>query len=189
MNPIFQSALALQEFCDNHSWPSCFIGGIAVQRWGEPRMTRDVDLTLLTGFGDELKFIDPLLLQFHARLPGAREFAVQNRVLLLKDSLGTPLDIALGALPFEENTIQRASLWEIGNGSLRTCSAEDLIVHKAFAGRDQDWLDIKGILIRQSHQLDFSIINEELPPLLALKNAEENLVKLHNLIRDLNSAS
>jgi hypothetical protein len=148
-------------------------------------MTRDVDLTLLTGFGAELEFIDPLLLHFKARLPSAREFAVQNRVLLLKDTLGTPLDIALGALPFEENTIRRASVWDVGGGLLRTCSAEDLIVHKVFAGRDQDWLDTKGILIRQKDRLDFSIIDQELPPLLALKNAEENLGRLHLLCRDL----
>ena len=29
------------------------MGGVALQRWGEPRLTQDVDLTLLTGFGDE----------------------------------------------------------------------------------------------------------------------------------------
>ena len=53
MNAIFAAALDLQSFCDKHGWRCCFIGGLAVQRWGEPRMTRDADLTLLTGFGSE----------------------------------------------------------------------------------------------------------------------------------------
>jgi hypothetical protein len=37
------------------------IGGLAVQRWGEPRQPRDVDVALLTGFGDEASFVDHLL--------------------------------------------------------------------------------------------------------------------------------
>jgi hypothetical protein len=48
------------------------------------------------------------------------------------------MDIALGAMPFEERTIERSSLAElVPSAILRTCSAEDLIVHKAFAGRPQ----------------------------------------------------
>ena len=53
MTGLFEAARQLQAFCDRQGWRSCFIGGIAVQRWGEPRVTRDVDLTLLTGFGGE----------------------------------------------------------------------------------------------------------------------------------------
>ena len=37
---------------------------------------------------------------------------------------------------------------------LRTCSADDLIVHKAIAGRTQDILDIKGVVNRQIGKLD-----------------------------------
>jgi hypothetical protein len=58
-----------QAFCDKQGWRACFVGGIAVQRWGEPRVTRDVDLTLLTGFGSEDDFVD--LLRELARLRSA----------------------------------------------------------------------------------------------------------------------
>jgi hypothetical protein len=33
---------------------------LAVQRWGEPRITLDVDLTVLAGYGGERPFIDAL---------------------------------------------------------------------------------------------------------------------------------
>jgi hypothetical protein len=33
---LFETAQELQSFCDRRGWLSCFIGGIAVQRWGEP---------------------------------------------------------------------------------------------------------------------------------------------------------
>ena len=61
MNPIFAAALEIQEFCRARRWRFCFIGGVAVQRWGEPRLTQDVDLTLLTGFWTEEAFVSALL--------------------------------------------------------------------------------------------------------------------------------
>ena len=185
MNAIFKAALDVQEFCVQRSWRFCFIGGLAVQRWGEPRMTRDADLTLLTGFGTEEPFIDALLGAFEGRRSDAREFALSHRVLLARHANGTPLDIALGALPFEEDSVRRSSPWNIGEGSLRTCSAEDLVIHKTFAGRDQDWLDVRGVLIRNGHRLDLDLVRRELVPLLELKAAGPHLDKLNQIIREL----
>lgn len=51
MSTIFDAAAAIQGECRVQGWPFCFIGGIAVQRWAEPRATADVDLAVLTGFG------------------------------------------------------------------------------------------------------------------------------------------
>lgn len=49
----------------------------------------------------------------------------------------------------------RASGFTVGKAvSLLTCSAEDLVVLKAFAGRDKDWLDIDGVLTRQAGRFD-----------------------------------
>ena len=56
---------------------------------------------------------------------------------------------------------------------LRTCSAEDLVVLKTFASRPQDWLDIDGIIIRQSERLDWPYIRAQLAPLAELKDAPE----------------
>jgi len=33
--------------------PNCVIGGLALQAWGEVRLTRDADFTVLTRFIDE----------------------------------------------------------------------------------------------------------------------------------------
>jgi hypothetical protein len=61
MNGLLETTRELQVFCDHNGWLFCFIGGIAVQRWGEPRVTRAIDLSLLTGFGAEERYIDILL--------------------------------------------------------------------------------------------------------------------------------
>jgi len=65
---------------------------------------------------------------------------------------------------------------------LITCSAEDLIVHKAFAGRDLDWGDVERILIRQRGKLNLPQIRTELKPLLDLKGELEALEKLEQKI-------
>lgn len=182
MNPLFTAALELERFFAARDWRFCFIGGLAVQRWGEPRLTLDVDCTLLTGFGQEARYIDELLATFAGRVAKPREFALDNRVLLLRGSSNVPLDIALGAMPFEERCIERASAFAIGDArSLTMCSAEDLIVFKAFAGRDRDWLDIEGIVLRQAEALEAGTIWHELLPLLELKGdagAEPRLRRL-----------
>ena len=183
MNPIFSAALEIQSFCEQRAWRFCFIGAVAVQRWGQQRLTLDVDLTLLTGFGGEEPFVDQLLGSFPGRRPDAREFALRYRVLLLETSGRVPLDVALGAMPFEERAVTRASAFDIGGGSsLLTCSAEDLIVLKTFAGRDKDWLDIEGIVERQHGRLDRRQIFRELEPLLALKEAPEAADRLRALL-------
>jgi len=93
-----------------------------------------------------------------------------SRVLLLETTDGVPLDIALGAMPFEERSVARASPFVISaTQTITTCSAEDLIVHKAFANRPQDWLDIEGIIARQGQRLQHDLIWEELTPLVELK--------------------
>lgn len=184
MNPLFISALNFQKFCQSQNWKFCFIGGIAVQRWAEPRHTQDIDLTLLTGFGEEEPFIKLLLSHFQPRRPDAREFALHSRVLLLKDDAGTPIDVALGALPFEENTITRATLWKINKReNILTCSAEDLIVHKAFASRGLDWTDVERILMRQGKSLDIDLVWKELNPLIALKESPEIATQLRQLLK------
>jgi len=180
---VLEAAVEVQNFCRQHGWRFCFIGGVAVQRWGEPRLTQDVDLTLLTGFGGEESFADAMLGEFQPRRPDAREFALSRRVLLVRTRSGVDVDVALGAFPFEERSVGRASVWSWTAGqSLITCSAEDLIVHKAFAGRDLDWGDVERVLTRQHGKLDFKQIQAELKPLLELKGDLEAPDKLQRMI-------
>jgi hypothetical protein len=183
VNALFAAALDLQRFFEARGWRFCFIGGLAVQRWGEPRLTLDVDCTLLTGFGQEARYVDELLAAFLGRVDHPRDFALAHRVLLLHGPSRVPLDIALGAMPFEERCVERASPFDIGDKrSLTTCSAEDLVVFKTFAGRERDWLDIEGIVLRQVEALDVLTIWRELMPLLELKGDAEAEPRLRQLL-------
>lgn len=181
MNKLFRIARQLQEFCDGQGWRSCLIGGIAVNRWGRTRVTSDVDLNVLAGFGGEDHVIDTLLASYAARIPNAKEFARSKRVLLLNSSEGTGIDVSLGALPFEEKAIERSSSFSFGGIELRTCSAEDLIVMKLFASRAIDILDAEGVAIRNRGKLDWAYIEQQLHPLAELKYEPEILTQMARL--------
>jgi hypothetical protein len=183
---VLAAAAELQNFCEEQDWRFCFIGGVAVQRWSQPRFTHDADMTLLTGIGSEEKFIEKLLSHYRPRFEGEETLALRSRVLRLESSGGVPLDVALGAFPFEERSIARATPWKAkrAHNPLITCSAEDLIVHKAFADRKQDWIDLEGVIIRQGRKLNIEQIWEELRPLVALKEEPEILAKLERILED-----
>jgi len=185
LDELLLAAAELQSAIESHGWRFCFIGGVAVQRWGNPRFTQDIDLTLLTGFGEEATFVDGLLRLLDPRRPDARDFALRNRVLLARTRSGVDVDVALGALPFEERSVDRATPWLVQERVvLTTCSAEDLVVHKAFAGRGRDWDDLEAVLIRQHGKLNLAQIRSELHPLLELKGDEEALDKLEGSIEN-----
>ena len=183
MNGLFDAGLEVQNFLQEREWRFCTVGGLAVIRWGESRMTQDVDVCLLTGFRNETNFIDPLLKRFAARVPDARDFALRNRVLLLSASNGAPLDVSLAGIPLEEKMIERASPFAFApDCSLITCSAEDLIVLKAFADRSIDWIDIAGIIKRQDQRLDREYITAQLAPLCEAKEAPAIARQLNQLL-------
>lgn len=172
MIDVLEAGRELQAFCDAQEWKSCFIGGLAVLRWGEPRVTRDVDLSLLTGFGDEGGFIDALTNVFPPRSPDAAAFARRRRTLLLQTAKGVGIDISLAGLPFEQSAIERATPFRFdAEIELRTCSAEDLMVYKLFACRAIDIRDAEGIVLR--NQLDWNYIEQWLLPLAELKEDPE----------------
>jgi len=184
MNHLFAAAQELQDFMQKRGWRFCFIGGLALLRWGSPRTTQDVDVSVFTGFGNEESYVRDLLARFTPRIQGAEAFARDSRVVLVKASNGVPVDLALGAVPFEQETVRRATPFEFAPGiSLLTCSAEDLIVLKAFAARDQDWADAEGIAARQKGRLDWGFIEGQLRPLCQAKESPEIMDRLAEVRR------
>lgn len=59
----------------------CFIGGIANFRWGTPRLTNDLDLTVLAGFGGEERVIAALLENLEPRPPAAYRRSTNSSAL------------------------------------------------------------------------------------------------------------
>ncbi|MGH2545114.1 MAG: hypothetical protein ACRDIB_20175 [Ardenticatenaceae bacterium] len=161
MNGRDSAAWEVHQFLTALGIPYAIIGGVAVQRWGEPRFTQDVDLTVAAPLDDPETFVQQVLDRFSPRLEDALTFALRNRVILVQATNGYNLDIALGLPGYEDEVIQRAIDYELEPGkAVRLCSAEDLIIHKAVAGRSQDVRDIEGIIYRQGDVLDVGYIRQ-----------------------------
>jgi len=167
-----------------NGWPFCFIGGLAVIRWGEMRITQDIDLCLQCGFGNEETRISSLLSHFSSRISDGENFARRYRVLLLVASNHVAIDVTLSGIPFEVEMIQRASRFAFSDTcDLITCSADDLVVLKAFADRTRDWMDVETIVQRQGDRLDQRAILSRLQPLCEAKEQPEIIKKLKRLFQ------
>lgn len=94
-NLILASALEFQTTMQNNGWRFCYIGGLAVLRWGNIRMTQDIDVCLECGFGLENNYIPGILESFESRISNPDDFAVKNRVLLIKTLNGISVDVSL----------------------------------------------------------------------------------------------
>jgi hypothetical protein len=184
LGPIFDAALAAQAVCRKIGLPFCVIGGVALQRWGEPRYTADVDLSVLVEAGREALAAQALIAELSPRIEDAEGFAARTRVVLLRTREGVDIDIVLAGLPFEARVIDRSTLWNLDEtASLRTCSAEDLLVMKAFAGRDKDWADVTSVLERQGGKLHIDQVRNELRPLVEAKQEPGLFAELERRIQ------
>lgn len=184
MNKVYEAAGEIQAILDSHGWRSCVIGALAVIRWGRKRTTVDADFSLLTGFGDEEKFLHKISLQIPGREPNEVDFALRARVYRGFASNGVPVDIGLAAFPIEERIISRAAPHDFAKGIVvRVCELHDLIVMKAFAGREQDWADLQYLVSWHRKTLDWSRIDGPLEELCQLAENFDSAPKLADLRR------
>ena len=130
-----------------------FVGGIALQIWGQPRLTTDIDLTVFTNLVDEteqLKHFASLYRTREEAEPDPIEFARVRRVLLLKTNTDTGIDLMLSGLADISDELKRSSYEQFTPEiSLKVCSADTLIAFKTVAGRLKDLADIESVIIRQ----------------------------------------
>jgi predicted nucleotidyltransferase len=124
------------------------IGGVAASLLGRPRLTRDVDaLVLGDTIGWERILESAGRYGIASRIDDPLEFARRTRVLLLRHVSSTvDVDVSLGALPFEQEVVERSSILDVGSIQVRVPSVEDLVIMKALARRPRDWSDIEGLL-------------------------------------------
>lgn len=143
---------------------------------------------MFTGIGDEASYIDELLAHFAARVADVRQFALAHRVLLLRGSNGIPIDLTLGALPFEGRAVDGARDEEIVPAiRLRLVAPGALVVFKVFADRPQDWLDVEGIVVKSGRLIDWNEVRRDLTALLELKGDVAALVRLDELLARLST--
>ncbi len=148
---MFEEILSRIALClRQHNIPYMIIGGQAVLLYGEPRLTRDIDITL--GINPErlkelLEVVQNLSLK---PIPADIESFVQQTMVLpaLDEETGIRVDFIFSFTPYETEAIKRAREIIILGQEVSFASPEDVIIHKIFAGRPRDLEDIRTILLK-----------------------------------------
>jgi len=132
--------------------PYMVIGGQAVLLYGEPRFTRDIDVTLGVGAEDLDKVLSICKkIGLKPLTPNPESFVSETMVLPAKDSkTQIRVDFVFSFTPYETQAIRRNRKVKMGNQKVCFASPEDVVIHKIFAGRPRDHEDIRSILIAQS---------------------------------------
>jgi predicted nucleotidyltransferase len=128
------------------------IGGQAVLLYGEPRLTRDIDITLGIGvdrLGEMTAIIDRLGLKCLA--DQVEDFVRETMVLpAIEERSGIRVDFIFSFSLYERQAIERARSVVLGNTKIRFAALEDVVIHKLIAGRPRDIEDIENILLKNT---------------------------------------
>lgn len=173
------------QFLEEKGYKYAIIGGVALPQWGHVRATYDVDLKVLAPNLD----YDTVRQAIHSAFPQrARSHAPENPLIVAVSIDSVTVDFLLAIPGYEELIIERAVKRDLNGWSAWICSAEDLIIQKAVAGRGKDWLDIEALLIEQQGKLDEAYIEDWLSQFAeALENPDmlREYRELQRKIRDL----
>jgi hypothetical protein len=126
------------------------IGGQAVLLYGEPRLTKDIDITLGVGIervSDVMAVTHRLGLK--ALVDDAEAFVRDTMVLPVADEeSGIRVDFIFSFSPYEREAIGRGKMVRFEDTDVCFASLEDLIIHKIIAGRPRDIEDVRAILLK-----------------------------------------
>jgi hypothetical protein len=168
-----------------HQLPFMIIGGQAVLIHGEPRLTHDIDVTLGAGperLPDAVAVCTAVALE---PLPTDLEaFVRETFVLPAAAATGMRVDFIFSTTPYEAEAIRRAILIRVAGAEVPFATAEDLILHKLFAGSPRDIEDVVGILQRRSSAIDWDYLLKWATEFAVVPGREQLVATLEQLRRE-----
>jgi hypothetical protein len=145
---------------DARRLPFMLIGGQAVLLHGRPRLTEDIDVTLGVS-PEELGAVREVCAVLDLEpLPKDIEQFVRETFVLPARTRDSALrvDFVFSTTPYERQAIARAQRIPVGSVQVPFATAEDLIIHKLFAGRALDLEDAASVVTRKGDGLDWGYI-------------------------------
>jgi hypothetical protein len=160
MNALIDSVIEFQDILENADISCMAIGGIAVSVWGEPRLTRDIDMKVLIHRNDCARLVE--LLEAYTPLNEEPDKAFRRHGLaFFRDPNGIRINIMLADTVFDEIAIERKTEVSLTTGEkIKVCSTEDLIINKMLSTRIKDRADIESIIQKQGDHLDDGYIED-----------------------------
>jgi hypothetical protein len=135
---------------DSSNLPYMVIGGQAVLVYGEPRLTKDIDITLGVDTDRHEQVVAvAATVDLKPLVADVGQFVRETHVLpLIHEDSAIRVDLVFSFSRYEQEAIQRASPILVGHTSVRFASLEDIVIHKIIAGRPRDLEDVRSILLK-----------------------------------------
>ncbi|MFN3996108.1 MAG: nucleotidyltransferase [bacterium] len=159
------------------------IGDQAVLIYGEPRLTRDIDITHGIGV-EKCGIIEKIIKKLSLKIIPENhiEFVKQTMVLpVIDENSGIRIDFIFSCSEYEKEALKRVKKIKIDDIEVSYASGEDFIIHKIITGRERDLEDARNILLKNKEidkeyvkkwLLEFESITDE-----KLVERFENLLK------------
>lgn len=184
---MFEKILSGVARClERHDIPYMIIGGQAVLLHGEPRLTRDIDVTLGVNT-DRLDNLIAAIEELPLRpLPeDIMSFVGQTMVLpAVDEASGIRVDFIFSFMPYEAEAIRRATKVMVLDQGVSFAAPEDIVVHKIFAGRPRDIEDARSILLKNP-EIDLSYIRDWLKEFDAASDEKEFVRTFEGILKTL----
>jgi len=182
--PVLSS---LAEWLRDDGIPYAIIGGVAIGLVAEARATQDIDAIVWLDLENVASFIKSGAQSgFVPRISDPVDFARKTRVVLLEHAdTNIGVDISCGALPFEQELIERAQEFKVRDVTLKVAAPEDLIITKAVAHRGRDLIDIENLLLAHP-DLDVARVRSWVQQFADVLEAPELINDLENILRHAN---
>ena len=176
---------SLTEWFKDQHVSYAIIGGAAIGFLAQPRATQDIDAVTWLDLAETPTFVaSGARFGFFPRISDPIEFAIKSRVLLLQhNQTKIDVDISLGALPFEQEMIERAIEFTTPELTVQVATPEDLIISKAVAHRKRDLLDIDN-LVSVYPNLDLARIRHWVGQFAAVLESPELIKDLENVLEN-----
>ena len=175
------SLMVLGRWLEQKRIPYMVIGGFAVTVWGEPRFTRDIDVSIQVRPEELEAVVDLLCTEFRSLTADPLRFVKETRVLPVLVG-PTPADIIFAALPYEEEAIGRAKRISLGSGDIQVCTPEDLILHKIVSPRPRDHEDVEGVFRYRHAELDYAYLDPRVEELAGALD-DETMLRSYRALR------
>lgn len=142
------------------NFPYMLIGGQAVLVHGRARLTEDIDLTLGAGPERLPDLLGVCRTVGLTPLPADPEAFVRDTFVLpaRHEPTGMRVDCIFSTTPYEREAIARALTVEVAGEGIQVAAAEDLVLHKLFAGRARDLEDAESVVRRKGSSMDWEYL-------------------------------
>lgn len=138
------------------------LGGVAVSLYGMPRLTLDVDISIILEKDRVEEFLKKAhKLGFKPLVSNERKFVGYTGVIPMKFVKGGPLsrcDFIVAQNMLEYLAIKRARTVTLGSSKVKVITPEDLVLQKLSSDRPRDIEDARGVILRQE-KLDTGYIH------------------------------